>query len=359
MEFADKLKEFCVRVKNLRAKIKSEEATKTSLIMPFFSLLGYDVFNPLEFVPEYTADVGIKKGEKVDYAIVDKKQNPVILIEAKFCGENLTKHGGQLFRYFATTTAKFGILTNGIIYQFYTDLDELNKMDKSPFLTVNLLSLKDSEIPYLQKFEKSSFSVQCVTAQANELRYNDNIRQFLLKQLSAPDDSFIAYVMSDIYKGRKTQRVIEDFRPLVKMAFNQIINDKASERLRTAMDSETVALETQQEVTKDKPEEKAVSQSESLAPNLEQLEKFFTIKFLVHDVLGDKSLTYRDDENNLEIFIDGEPQKWLCRLDYFDNCFYINLPSGDKSCIKRKVRSFDDVYFYKELLCRVLTENKV
>jgi len=123
MEFADELKEFCNRIKALKPKIATEEATKTSMIMPFFRLLGYDVFNPLEFVPEYTADIGIKKSEKVDYAIMDKKQNPVILIEAKYCGENLSKHGSQLFRYFATTSAKFGILTNGIIYQFYTDID--------------------------------------------------------------------------------------------------------------------------------------------------------------------------------------------------------------------------------------------
>lgn len=95
--------------------------------MPFFSLLGYDVFDPHEFIPEFTADVGIKKGEKVDYAIT-KDGKPIILIEAKWCGDNLEKHGSQLFRYFGTTSAKFGILTNGIIYKFYTDLDESNKM---------------------------------------------------------------------------------------------------------------------------------------------------------------------------------------------------------------------------------------
>ena len=126
------------------------------------------LFNPLEFVPEY------KKGEKVDYAIVNKK-----LIEAKFCGEKLNKHGGQLFRYFSTTTAKFGILTNGIIYQFYTDLEESNKMDKAPFLVVDLLSLEENVIPYLQKFEKASFSVDNVIEKANELKYNDKIKRNL------------------------------------------------------------------------------------------------------------------------------------------------------------------------------------
>ena len=115
----------------MRDSIQTEEATKTSLIMPFFSLLGYDVFDPNEFVPEFTADVGIKKGEKVDYAIVNEGQ-PVILIEAKWVGEKLDRHDSQLFRYFGTTCAKFAILTNGVIYRFYTDLDEQNKMDEKP-----------------------------------------------------------------------------------------------------------------------------------------------------------------------------------------------------------------------------------
>lgn len=351
MEFAERLKEFCARVKNLRSKIKTEEATKTSLVMPFFGLLGYDVFNPLEFIPEYTADVGIKKGEKVDYAIVDKRQNPIILVEAKFCGENLSKHGGQLFRYFATTTAKFGILTNGIVYQFYTDLEELNKMDKAPFLIVNLLSLKESDIPYLQKFEKATFNVATMTAKANELRYNDQIRQFLLKQFSAPDDSFIAYVMNDIYKGRKTQRVIEDFRPLVKRAFAQIINDRANERLKSAIDTDE---EKPKEIMNPSLDDKKSAALE-VPPDMVTLERFFTIKALVHDVSSDKHLIYQSEENQLEVLIDDEPRRWLCRFDSLENVLCINLRSGDKPFLKRKVRSFDDVFLYRELLCRVFS----
>ena len=341
MEFSESLKEFCNRVKNLRSKIKTEEATKTLLIMPFFSLLGYDVFNPLEFVPEYTADVGIKKGEKVDYAIVDKKQNPVILIEAKFCGENLDKHGGQLFRYFATTSAKFGILTNGIVYKFYTDLEELNKMDKSPFLTVNLLSLKDNIIPYLQRFEKSSFNVTTVTAKANELRYSDQIKQFLSKQLIAPGDGFIAYVMSDIYSGRKTQRVIEDFRPLVKGAFTQLISDKANEKLKSAMAAEVPETQVDEKPAPVEPADKL--------PNIEHLETFFTVKTLIHDSLNWQELTYGDNEHQIEILLGS---KCLCRFNYDEMCLYINLKSGDKDELKRKLRSAEDVHFYKNLLCQ-------
>ena len=64
MDFTEAIIQFSKKIKTISESITTEEATKTSLIMPVFNYLGYDVFNPLEFCPEYTADVGIKKGEK-------------------------------------------------------------------------------------------------------------------------------------------------------------------------------------------------------------------------------------------------------------------------------------------------------
>ena len=145
----------------MTGSIQTEEATKTAIIMPFFSMLGYDVFNPQEFVPEFTADVGIKKGEKVDYAII-QDGTPVILIECKSITENLERHDSQLFRYFGTTPAKFAILTHGIFYRFYTDLEDANKMDKDPFLTINILDIRDNQVPELKKFCKSVFDIDSI-----------------------------------------------------------------------------------------------------------------------------------------------------------------------------------------------------
>lgn len=149
-----------------------------SLVVPLFQILGYDVFNPTEFCPEYTADVGIKKGEKVDYAILENGQ-PNILIECKSCSESLDKHFSQLFRYFGTTPAKFGILTNGIEYRFFTDLEESNKMDMVPFLIINMQSLKDSSVNELRKFCKENFDKDKIFSTAEELKYSSLIRGVL------------------------------------------------------------------------------------------------------------------------------------------------------------------------------------
>ena len=238
MDFIDEMKQLAQRIGKIKDTIQTEEATKTSMIMPLFQILGYDIFNPLEFVPEYTADVGIKKGEKVDYAIMDEEGKPMILIEAKWCGENLDKHGSQLFRYFATTKAKFGILTNGIVYRFYTDLEEPNKMDEKPFLELNMMDIKDSIIPELKKFQKANFDVDTILTTASELKYNRQIKQLLAQQLAEPTDEFTSCLISEIYTGRKTQKILDDFRNIVKKSFNQFINEQINDRLKSALGSE-------------------------------------------------------------------------------------------------------------------------
>jgi predicted type IV restriction endonuclease len=158
MDFKDEIKQFADRVEKLKDQITTEEATKNAFIMPFIKALGYDVFNPLEVVPEFIADIGIKKGEKVDYAIM-KNGAPTILVECKHWGESLDPHNSQLFRYFHTTRAKFGLLSNGIVYRFYTDLVETNKMDEKPFLEFNVTDIKDNQIEELKKFHKSYFDM--------------------------------------------------------------------------------------------------------------------------------------------------------------------------------------------------------
>ena len=180
MEFEEKLAGLAAKIRQQSAAIQTEEATKNAFIMPFIqSILGYDVFNPLEVVPEFTSDIGTKKGEKVDYAIL-KDGAIQILIESKKIGEPLNiNHAGQLFRYFHVTSARISILTNGQVYKFFTDLDAPNKMDEKPFLELDLLNIDEHAIPELQKLTKSAFDVDSIISAAGELKYVGQIKRIL------------------------------------------------------------------------------------------------------------------------------------------------------------------------------------
>jgi predicted type IV restriction endonuclease len=304
----DALKSLGTRIETLAPSITNEEQTKNAFIMPFFQTLGYDVFNPLEFVPEFTADVGIKKGEKVDYAMVIDGA-PQILIECKSINENLTNHDSQLFRYFGTTSSKFGLLTNGKEYRFYTDLDEQNKMDSTPFLTVDLTNIKDNQFLELAKFHKENFDVDKISSSAAELKYLNNLKLFLSENLNEPTESFITYLVSQIYDGIKTKSTLEKFSPIIKKGFNQFITERVNEKLSAALNTsvETKTLDTTEEIQE-------VVQDDGIITTPEELEAFTVFKVASKDFIDPSRLYYRDTKSYFGILIDDNNRKWVFRF---------------------------------------------
>lgn len=352
MDFIDKLKQFSKRVDTLKDTLTTEEATKTSIIMPFFSLLGYDVFNPQEFLPEFTADVGIKKGEKVDYAIMQDGQ-PIILIEAKWAGEPLEKHDSQLFRYFGTTKAKFAILTNGIIYRFYTDLSEPNKMDETPFLEINILDIKDNLVPELKKFHKDVFNVTEIFDTAAELKYSNKIRNVLSEEIANPSNEFVQFFLQYTYSGKKTQNVIDKFKPIVKKTVNQFINELLNDKFRAAM--ETSNKEEEQETTPEAIETKETTKpSKEVITTEEELEGYFIVKNLLKDIVPVGDITYKDTINYFNILYKGNTWKWICRLYTNSSQKYIAIPDENKKEQVYPLQNLYEIEKHKDELIEVL-----
>jgi hypothetical protein len=196
MNFVEKLQELAIKTEKLCPVLETEEATKNALVLPLIHMLGYDIFDPTEVVPEFTADMGIKKGEKVDYA-VKKGGKIIMLFECKHCGGDLSlKHASQLFRYFAVTDARIGVLTNGIVYRFYTGLEAPNRMDEKPFLEVNILDLSDVAINELQKLSKEQFDVDTIVASAGQLKFTRQIKKLINQQIENPTDEFVRFFAS-------------------------------------------------------------------------------------------------------------------------------------------------------------------
>lgn len=350
MDFADEVKLLGKRVVALKDQIQTEEATKMSFIMPFFQLLGYDVFNPLEFIPEYTADVGIKKGEKVDYAILSDGK-PVILVEAKWCGEVLEKHGSQLFRYFGTTKAKFGILTNGVEYRFFTDLEEPNRMDTKPFFIFNMEDIKDQDITELKKFHKSNFDVDKVFNAAEDLKYTNLIKSLLKEQLEEPDENFINYVLGEVYGGRKTQQAIEKFKPVIKKSLLQFVGDLVNDRLTAALTkTQTEQKEPTEEVPVEVVPEVEPDKDNKIVTTEEELEAYTIIKAILHKVLPADRVYYRDTISYFGILCDNKNYKWICRLKLDGANKNIMFPDCIPGEGKYPLETLNSIFDYSDLL---------
>jgi hypothetical protein len=310
--FGDKIRTLSNRLHKLRDSIHTEEATKTSVIMPFFAALDYDIFNPEEFVPEYTADIGIKKGEKVDYAIL-KNGEPILLIEAKAITEKLNKHDSQLFRYYAATKARFAILTNGVLYRFYTDLDETNKMDANPFFDFNLLDPRDTHILELYKFRKDAFNVDDILTTASELKYTSAIKKFLSEQWESPSDELVTLIISDIYQGKRTKQVVDKFQPLVKTSLKQFVNDMVNDKLKAALTNSSEAVTPVYE-NANNDLVASVSEEPQIVTTPEEIEGYATIKLLLKDVVDIERIGFRDNLSYFNILLDNNIRKWVCRL---------------------------------------------
>lgn len=361
MDFIDQLKQFSKRVDSMKDSLQTEEATKTALIMPFFAMLGYDVFNPQEFVPEFTADVGIKKGEKVDYAIMRDDQ-PVILVECKAITEKLDRHDSQLFRYFGTTSAKFAILTNGQYYRFYTDLDNPNKMDEDPFLTINILDIRDNQVPELKKFCKSVFDIDSIFSTASELKYVHEFKDVFTQQLTDPSDDFIRFFLQGCYSGPKTQNVLEKFRPVLRKALNDYISETMNDKIKTALGGSGGSVSIQEarpaEVPVDDSAMSTDEEPEKRTPNIvtteEELEAYFIIKNMLKDVADLHDITYKDTESYINILYKSNTRKWICRLRLTDNAKILIIPDENKKETKYSLQDIYDLQQYKDQLTEVL-----
>lgn len=359
-QFTEQLKSLAKRIGTLRDSITTEEATKTAIVMPFFQILGYDVFNPLEFSPEYIADVGIKKGEKVDYAILVDGE-PIILIECKSINEKLTKHDSQLFRYFGTTTAKFGILTNGLEYKLFTDLEETNKMDTSPFFTFNILELRDSHVQEIAKFRKETFDIDNIASVASELKYLSELKGYLSRQFEEPDEDFIRFLVNQIYDGMKTKNTIEKFTPIISKGLIQIVNEKVNDKLNAALKSTgdnkiniTLPEPKGESLNSiEKESEKEHIESNSITTTVEELETYSIAKVILKDLISPNRIFYRDNRSYFNILIDDSIRKWILRVYFNENRNYIvlNNASNDKERTTIEFNQpIDLIHFQEQIL---------
>jgi len=354
MDLIDKIKDLASRIPQQLDHLQTEEATKTALIMPFISALGYDVFNPLEVIPEFTADIGTKKGEKVDYAI-KKDDGIIILIECKWSKCDLDKeHASQLYRYFSATDARFGILTNGIRYLFFSDIEEPNKMDSKPFFEFGMLDFEEHHIRQLKKFSKSAFSLEDILTTASKLKYTGAIKKILEQQLENPSSQFVRFFSSQIYDGKSTQNIIKKFTGIVKDAQRQFINDKINERLKSALSSDDQNNEDQMsdDYVQNNKDDKTIVTTE------EEIEGYNIIKAIVREVIDVSRVAMRDKKSYCGILLDDNNRKPICRLHFNTSQKYLGLFSQKKEQ-KVPIDNLNDIFKYAEQLKAIISEYDV
>lgn len=349
MDFIDSLRVLASRIANTRNLIQTEEATKNAMVMPFIQMLGYNVFDPLEVTPELIADIGMKKGEKVDYAIL-RDGKPIMLFECKKAGGDLNiNHAGQLFRYFHVTAARFGVLTNGLTYKFFTDLEQPNKMDEQPFFEFNILDFKERDVEELKKFAKTAFDLDTILTTANDLKYTRVIQNRLAEWVTSPSEDFVRLLSADLLASRRfTPAVKDQFTLIAKRAFDQLIGERINERLKGAM---TISEATHvAEVTAPIAVAETTVESD-VATTAEEIEGFHIVRAILRDVVSPRRVFMRDAQSYCAILMDDNNRKPICRLR-FNNAqrLVLGLLNDKKEEERVVLEHLDDIYNHAEQL---------
>lgn len=357
MELKTKLEQLHQRVDNLKEQIQTEEATKNAFIMPFIQILGYDIFNPIEVIPEFVCDIGTKKGEKVDYMIM-KDGEPILVIECKHWKENADAHNSQLHRYYHVSKARFGILTNGIVYNFYTDLEKPNIMDEKPFLTINLDDLKDSSIKVLEKFTKTSYDLESILDSAESLKYIKAIRKEFEAEIDNPSDEFIKLLVNRFFDRPLTANRLSIFREYTKRALTSSINESISSRLKSALSiNENIHdTKTKENEVLDSIDENSESK---VVTTEDEIEGFQIVKAILREVISADRIAPRDTQSYFGVLLDDNNRKPLCRLHLNGGKKYIELfHNGKDAGEKVLINSLDDIYNYKVELQKTVDNYK-
>jgi hypothetical protein len=334
----DKLTQIATTYNAAKDNIQTEEATKNALIMPFIAALGFNVFNPLEVVPEITADMGEKKGEKIDYAL-KSGDKVLMLVECKKCSVPLSdKNVSQVFRYFGAIRIKMdvrvAILTNGLEYQFFSDLDNGNVLDHVPFFTFDILDFDQQKVQELQKFSKNQFDVDSILAKAEELKRRAVVENILNKYMTNPTESFVRCVITDTgYEGKKTNEVVGTYADIIKDAFSHLLKNRVESILKTAMKQDAA-----ESMVADTDADAATSPKGEIETTQDEIEGYAIVKSIAREIVSPSRIFLRDTRQYCSVTLSDEnnKQKAIVR-------FYFNNPA------KKKLGIFTDVTTKKEM----------
>ena len=352
MDLKIKLEQLQQKVVGLKDQIATEEATKNAFVMPFIQILGYDIFNPTEVVPEHVCDIGTKKGEKVDY-VIKNNDEPIFIIECKHWKENADAHNSQLHRYYHVSKTRFGVLTNGIVYNFYTDLEKPNIMDEKPFFTIDIEDLKDSSIKILESFTKKDYNLESILDSAEALKYIKAIRKEFEKEIETPSDEIVKLLVSRFFEKPITANRMISFKEYTKKALTTSINESISFRLKSAL-SINEQIEKQDEDVKTSPPIDENNDSKIVTTE-EELEGFQIVKAIMREKVPAARIAYRDTLSYFGILLDDNNRKPLCRLHFNTANKYIEtFHNGKDSGEKVLLNNLDEIYHFREALHKTL-----
>lgn len=350
MSLDNALEELQVAAERYKDSNLNEAQIESAFIRPFIVALGYNDRDAFEVEPQFSTAYGDTRKFKVDFAIV-LDDSPAILIEVKKQGHPLDDRPDQLAFYVNSTDARFGIYTNGIVYKFFSDLDEEKKMDMRPFMEINLTDMDEMSAKALNRFTKDSFKVERAVEAAGTLKYTRGMRQVLAQNYENPDDAFIQWLGKQVYDGMFSKKIKDHFTPMVRNAFRGFVNERANMALQSAMKKDIDGGDVPEVET----DEDSISEEndKGIITTAEEVEGWMIAKSIIgatlRSQLDPSRIGYKDYKGFFKIILDGKPSQEICRF-YFNNSSkkQVRVFDNEDEQATHSIQSLDDIYQFSE-----------
>jgi hypothetical protein len=252
-----------------------------------------------------------------------------------------------LYRYFSVTDARFGVLTNGIDYRIFSDLEQPNKMDTRPFLEFRTIAISDAIAAELKKFTKETFDIENILATASELKYTKGIKRLLAEEWVNPSDDFVKIMAGRVYAGRMTQSVRDQFGQITKHAFQEFVNDRVNERLKSALEGERSAEFTQELEADD---DASPENERQIVTTDEEIDGYYVVKSIVREVLSAERVFMRDTQTYCGVLVDDNNRKPICRLWFNSPKKYLGTFDDQKKETRRPIENVNGIYDFADTL---------
>lgn len=347
MELEARINELGKVVRDHREVLLTEEAAKNALVMPFLQALGYNVFNPSEVVPEFTCDVGTKKGEKVDYAICDGAKI-IMLVECKPANAELSiKNASQLYRYFSVTDARIAVLTNGVVYKFFSDLDAPNKMDDQPFFTCQLDAFRKPDLKTLAGFAKHGFNIDEILREAANLKLQSLVYKELQKEFADPSEEFVKLIAGKVHPKKLTPAIKDNFKVLIVNSVASLIRDRVNERLTSALSAASPPEEVEEVLAAD---DGAIFTTE------EEIAGFNIVRAIAAKAVSPARVIMRDAKSYCAILLDDNNRKTIARMHFNSpTARYLGMFAG-KDEVKHPMMDPIQIYQHSDAILKRIEE---
>jgi predicted type IV restriction endonuclease len=303
-----------------------EQPTKNVFINPFIEILGYKVSDLADVTTELLAAFSSRNNHRVDYGL-KKNGEVIILVECKKFKEKLGTHGHQLSNYFQHhPNARFGILTNGYTYRFYTDLNIKNTMDAEPFFEFNLTELNDETIELIKRFSKEKFNEKELIEQAEELSYSNDVWKVLKEEITKPSKEFIKFIADkarqDKKRGNLTEKKIQLFDKIVNRNLQMVLS----------------------QITVTPPPDSEDEVVSKIVTTDQEIEAFHIVKSILRQHVAADRIDYKDSQTYFSVRMDNSSHKTICRFYLSSGKKYIGIFDKSRKEQKSEIQSIDDTF---------------